>query len=856
MITPTAVTILARPSLEPGKSQSLLISGISFRKVNLNGNPRRDLDPLAETTVMKYDIAGNIVEATVNCCQLKKWVYDSSNQYAFPVQVKSGLNSELITQATYDYNTGLTRTSTNENGQPTSYDYESDTLRPQKTTYPNGGYVLSEYSDKLITDPTQLVPGFVRTTTTLEANKFAQSYSYFDGRGLGLRSATQTPDGWLTSAAEYDSLGRMQRSYNPFYGSTPTATVPTGTKYTQVNAIDALGRTTGVTLQDNTTVSTAFSVSTDIPSGFNKTFVTVTDQAGKKRRQVADSLGRIVRVDEPDVNGNLGAVDASLPSQQTSYEYDGNDNLSKVIQSDGVNPAQERRFKYDSLSRLIAEKQVEANATLDINGTKGPIDPVNKFTKVLKYNANGLLTDGFDARGVRTQFIYDGLNRVKNVNYSGETGNTTPNVTYYYDQARSGYYNNGALTRVETLASVDAPTTATEFDYDLMGRAVKHRQYIGLQTYALEYGYNLAGQLTSEKYPSGKIVTNSYDANGRLSGIADASRTYLSGLQYQGNGGSLSSMSFGNGTVQTLALNDRLQTTNQTLSKSSTVLQKYDYGYGQIDGSGNLDTTKNNGQLGKIESYIAASKQWTQKFSYDSIGRLSQSQELRGDNSSLTYKQTFDFDRFGNMYRKAANNPTTGQANPLPYNPIEDTDISKASNRFNTNTNYDDAGNVVTDNKFRTMGFGYDANGRMVKATKTSVPDALSVYDAAGQRVAERVNDVWRFLIYDIGGKLVAEYGGLQSNDEGGVKYLLSDWQGSTRAVVSNSGFVSARADFTAFGEEIASGTGLRTAAQGFGSSLNPRQKYGLTTRDDATGMDTTWFRKRENRAGRTHELN
>jgi len=27
-------------------------------------------------------------------------------------------------------------------------------------------------------------------------------------------------------------------------------------------------------------------------------------------------------------------------------------------------------------------------------------------------------------------------------------------------------------------------------------------------------------------------------------------------------------------------------------------------------------------------------------------------------------------------------------------------------------------------------------------------------------RVAERVNDVWRFSVYDIGGKMVAEYGG------------------------------------------------------------------------------------------------
>jgi RHS repeat-associated protein len=112
------------------------------------------------------------------------------------------------------------------------------------------------------------------------------------------------------------------------------------------------------------------------------------------------------------------------------------------------------------------------------------------------------------------------------------------------------------------------------------------------------------------------------------------------------------------------------------------------------------------------------------------------------------------------------------------------------------------------------------------------------------------VNDVWRFL-YDMGGKLIAEYGGPQSTDEGGVKYVLFDWQGSTRCVVSNSGNVMARNDYTAFGEEIASGTGLRSVSQGFGSPLSPRQKYGLTERDDATGLDHTWFRKHENQAGR-----
>ncbi|HQZ82099.1 MAG TPA: hypothetical protein PLR83_02665 [Pyrinomonadaceae bacterium] len=79
-------------------------------------------------------------------------------------------------------------------------------------------------------------------------------------------------------------------------------------------------------------------------------------------------------------------------------------------------------------------------------------------------------------------------------------------------------------------------------------------------------------------------------------------------------------------------------------------------------------------------------------------------------------------------------------------------------------------------------------------------------------RVAEKGNGVWRHLVYDIKGNLVADYGGAQSSDEGGVKYVLTDWQGSTRAVVGNTGYVQARMDYTAYGEEIQAGVGPRTA--------------------------------------------
>jgi RHS repeat-associated protein len=805
----------------------------------LDVNATTITDTSSDKTDYNYDIAGNLVSATLSCCQLKTLDYGASfteTGYAYPVKEIKGTSPQLVNEIGYNKNTGLATSFKDENGQITTYEYETDTLRQKKVTYPNGGYILVEYSDKLVPDPIS----YTRTTALLEAGKTAQSYNYFDGRGSGIRSATQTPDGWSVSAIEYDALGRAKKSYNPFYASTPTGAVPAGTKFTEVLNTDSLGRTTQIRLQDNTTAQTVF----------NGTVVTVTDQAGKQRRRGADALGRIVRVDEPDSNGNLDVN--GNPAQPTVYEYDDNDNLKKIIQTEG-GVTQTREFKYDSLSRLTHERQTEATPTLDINGVKGAPAPT-KWTKVLKYSTHGLLEEGTDSRGVKTTFSYDGLNRIGSVTFS----DGTPAVTYTYDQARTGFFNKGALTRVETAAGdpnlrPDTPATATELDYDNMGRVRQHRQSIGAQTYNLEYGYNLAGQLISEKYPSGKIINFGYDASGRLSSISDASRTYANGFQYQTNGGMLSAFNSGNGTTQSFGFNDRLQMNLQELKRGTEVVQKYAYGYGQIDAAGNLDVNKNNGQLARVESYIGANKQWTKKYSYDSIGRLSKEEELRGDNSNLVYRNQYDYDRFGNLYRKQANN-----ANSLPYTPIEEnTDISKSTNRFTTNIQYDDAGNVIQDTKLRNQNYGYDANGRMYKTNSTlSADQSNAVYDAGGQRVATQLNGVWTFFVYDVGGKLVAEYGGFQAMDEGGVKYVFQDRQGSTRAITNNTGVVQARMDYTAFGEEINANIGQRTTQQGFNSNNNLSQnnisqKYALTQRDKATGLDHTWFRKLENQAGR-----
>ncbi len=94
----------------------------------------------------------------------------------------------------------------------------------------------------------------------------------------------------------------------------------------------------------------------------------------------------------------------------------------------------------------------------------------------------------------------------------------------------------------------------------------------------------------------------------------------------------------------------------------------------------------------------------------------------------------------------------------------------------------------------------------------------------------------------------------LPTSTVGPINYVLSDIQGSTRAVMSNNGSSSAiiaRHDYLPFGEELSSGLGLRSSSQGYGATDRNRQKYGLTERDDATGLDHTWFRKYENLSGR-----
>jgi YD repeat-containing protein len=70
--------------------------------------------------------------------------------------------------------------------------------------------------------------------------------------------------------------------------------------------------------------------------------------------------------------------------------------------------------------------------------------------------------------------------------------------------------------------------------------ASPQHQQIGGKTHNFSYGYNLAGALTSETYPSGRVATTTYDQGNRpvaLSGnLGGVGKSYVNELRYWPNG--------------------------------------------------------------------------------------------------------------------------------------------------------------------------------------------------------------------------------------------------------------------------------------------------------------------------------
>jgi RHS repeat-associated protein len=803
----------------------------SYTRYDVLGNVVSAKDPLGNVATIDYlDDFGTGSNPGLNT--------GGHSTYALPTKIMSPLPNPNEPQQTaysqYDFSTGLLTGFKDRNLTITQSFYNDPFDRPTQVIVGLGATsgtppVSIENHTAMYYAPQTNPFGITLTNNDVLTAKDQvslndgnlRSWTKTDGFGRTIESWTHAPDelyqgnpvsGDIVAKVIYDGLGRTKQTGNPLRPAVLTETA----QYT-TTAYDRAGRVTTVTTPDNAVVSTAY----DGPR------VLVQDQAGKERLSKTDGLGRLTDVweirstdpvtgTEPVTFPNHSEVQAGY---RTKYSYDALDDLTQAAQQIGTTgTTQTRTFAYDGLKRLISALNPE-------NGTVS-------YT----YDDNSNLHTKTDSRvsAVTTTYEYDALNRVKSRGYS----DSTLAVAYKYDAQQlppgapgTSDFDRGYSTGRLVAVNYGGTSAGNYTGYDRLGRANVSVQQTDSQNYRFTYGYNLATEMTTESYPSGRAITTGYDVAGRILQLGgtktgEQPKTYASQFTYAAHG-AVAAMQLGNSKLEHTSFNNRLQPTLIGLgtSSSDSSILRLDYGYGTANNSGNVLT----------QTIAAPGLTLNECYGYDSLNRLSTAEERSGGTTcagTQQWKQAFIYDRYGNRNFDVAN--TTPNVLSLPANPT----ISQTNNRFTAGQNYgyDGAGNLTSDPATSTNGIVYDAENRQTQYTKTAQPTNYYYYDGDGRRVKKIDNTGTTVFVYNAGGQLIAEYiSGTPSG--GGTSYLTSDHLGSTRVVMKSDGSV-ARYDYLPFGEEISSTIGGRGSVTGYGAADTTRQKFTQKERDSESGLD------------------
>lgn len=716
--------------------------GQAYETAPAIGNPTSqsvwdDVDTKWITSGQTYGQYGNVATKTDPRGKITQFFYDDAT-HALPNRVvvdpQNGTGQQTTTTA-YDFSTSLVTSQTDANGNTSTIDYTNQLLgavdpfgRPATMIGPSviaGG--INQHYKIITTYLDQARQVVVATSLFAENDMLLKTRVTADMLGRPILTE-QTEDGAnysIYSVKAYDPVGRISYSSSPMKGTLAQPFARSTDSWTR-STNDALGRVTevatfgGATKPPATGDVNVSQYTGKITMLYDANAATAIDQAGKQTKRVTDALGRATIVIEDPTQGGL--------NYETSYDYDSLGNLSHVYQG-----SQTRTFGYDSLSRL-----------------RSALNPENGTTSYT-YDDNGNLSTRTDARPVTATYTYDALNRPHIRSYS----DSTPTVTNAYDTLING---KGRLTSISSNVS-----SYSFSEYDTMGRVKGATQTLGAQSYSMSYAYNLAGNIDSTTYPSGRKVTNSYDNSGLLQSftgnLGDSSwRTYATGISY-GPDGQMVQEQLGTTTpiFNKHFYNSRGQlaeirlgvTGADTSFERGAIINFYDTCWGMCSGQ---SMAINNGNLRRQEVYVPGGM-LPQDYEYDSLNRL------QNVHDGTNWRQQYSYDRYGNRTIDQANTFGTGIPKPnFGVNPVSN-QLSVPSGQSGTMT-FDGAGNLTVDTyKSTAVGRAFDAENRLTsETTYNSVVSGQYAYDGNGRRVKRTVNGVETWQVYGVGGEMLAEY--------------------------------------------------------------------------------------------------
>ena len=630
----------------------------------------------------------------------------------------------------YNYTQGLLTESVDENGHATDYSYSDPLMRLTDTYGPPSAQNSNQRPDTHIA----YVDGPGATVTTTDPTG-VKSVAILDGFGRTVQTQLTTdPSGTDYVDTVYNGLGGTNSVSNPYRSKNDQTYGITSYLY------DALGRTTQKTNQDSTTEMWTWLGNT----------VSFQNENSNVWQRAYDGFGNLIQVIEPATAAtNPSTGTDTNPAAETDYQYDAQNNLTRVDQWGGPrnNPGDRvRSFVYDGLSRLTSSTNPESG------------------TISYQYDANSNVQTKTDARGVVTTFNYDTLNRMLSKSYTVPQGVTpavaaTSSISYGYDVPKSGwsfpdqtapalsgisqqnlvgqlsYESNGNATLVygydeggrTTLKSECTPLTCPANDhfdlhaqYDLAGKVSFADRGLDAQKNAaapnagyyyggLSLGYNTAGQLQSA---NADIV----DANHPKAVLGSLTYTPLGGVYTVELGSAYGQASY-------YDKRGRLMQRGSVNLAGQTVLADT-WGY---DNVGNVNST-NDSQQGYFN------------YSYDSLNRVYYGS---GNNATTNY----GYDGWGNQ---TSHTVTAGSSFTWASTPSGQNQLGPSGSGF------DASGNMVADGLHN---YSYDAESRLAAVVDQN--DNLSyLYDPAGVRVAaENGNAVTAEYLYDMDGSLVTTVG-------------------------------------------------------------------------------------------------
>lgn len=605
------------------------------------GRPTSITDENGKTTSYQYDSSGRLTRATFPEGNYVNYAYDSrGNVTSVSNHAKPG-SSEAAIVRQYSYPATCTNrvicnkptSFTDSLGRVTDYVYDSIHGGTKSITYPasaSGGvrrktnftyttkqvvYYRSPWSSLTTTgSPVYILSSIsecvVGATCAGTANEVKTSYVY--DSNIRVSSVTRASGNNAISSTNtlaYDMFGNVASVDRPLSGTADM------TRY----RYDNMQRLIGIVDPD--------------PDGTG-----VRKRAA--RRFTYNQLGQTTKVETGTVNGTTDTDWAGfLPAETMTSSYDVNARPVKTELKSGTATYSVTQYAYDSKGRLhctavrmnpsVFASLPASACTAGTTGAHGPdrvtrnaYDPADRLTKVqtasgvsgvqaddvtMAYTNNGRIDYMIDAENNRTEYSYDGHDRLVKTEYPSATKGA--NAANASDYEQLGYDANGNVTsrrlrdgtsiaysydNLNRLTTKNLPGTESDitYSYDLLSRATGVTQ--GTQTLSfthdalgrnltqvgphgtLTFGYDAAGQRTSMVYPGSALTINyDYDVAGNVTKIRENGATtgvgVLASYAYDDQGRA-TSLTFGNGSVQSFSYDpvSRLSTLTNNLGGSAT----------------------------------------------------------------------------------------------------------------------------------------------------------------------------------------------------------------------------------------------------------------------------------------------